>query len=227
MKPVVILSFEHAADPRMCDYTLDILNRANIQPTLYVQSALIGSKHYRSSVKHLQQLYEHQWDLGNHSTTHPPLATLTEEEMDHEIKTADTFLQENSFVRGRRHFAYPQSSVNAKVIQVLKKYCDTGRKVTGKVGKQVPVGDEWYVLDCISMKAPDPAEKAIQKIEEAISTNAVAHLMFESIENKEVVPYQSYPLDRFKEIITYIQQKREEGVIEVMNMSTFYGLRIK
>ena len=91
MKPVVILSFDHAADPRLCEYTLDILNRAHIQPTLYVQSALIGSRHYRSSVKHLQLLYEHQWDLGNHSTTHPALATLTEEQIDHEIKTTDLF----------------------------------------------------------------------------------------------------------------------------------------
>ena len=115
--------------------------------------------------------------------------------------------------------------MNPKVIQILKKYCDTGRKVTGKVGKQVPVGDEWYMLDCISMKAPDPVEKATDKIQEAISANAVAHLMFETIEDKKDVAYQAYPLDKFIEIVAFIQQKREEGRIEVMNMSTFYESR--
>lgn len=228
MKPVVIISFDHVADPRMCDYTLDILNKANIQPTLYVQSALVGSKHWRTTVTQLQQLYDNNWDLGSHSTTHPPMATLTDEEIEYEVRTSDKFLEENNFVTGRRHFAYPQSSVNKNVINILKNYCDTGRKVTGRTGKQNPVGDEWYTLDCISMKAPDPIEKAIDKINEAISKNEVAHIMFENICNKdpELVEYQAYHVSKFSKIVDYIKLKRDEGVIEVMPMSAFYNKRM-
>ena len=227
MKPVVIISCDHAADPRMCDYTLDILNNANIQPTLYVQSALIGSKPWRSTITHLQKLYDNNWDLGNHTTTHPALATLTDEDIESEIKKADNFLEENNFFRGRRHLSYPQSSVNNNVINILKKYCDTGRKVTGLIGKQNPVGNEWYLLDCISMKATDPIERAIDKINEAILKNQVAHIMFECIDNKEpsLVPYQAYHIDKFSEIIDYIKKKRDEGIIDVMNMTTFYNKR--
>jgi hypothetical protein len=227
MKPVVIISFDHVADPRVCDYTLNILNDANIQPTLYVQSNLVGSRPWRSTINHLQKLYDNGWDLGNHSTTHPPLATLTDDEIDYEIKTTDKFLEDNNFSRGRRHLSYPQSSSNKNVIRILKQYCDTGRLVTGRIGKQTPVGDEWYLLDCISMKSPDPIEKATNKIDEAILKNGVCHIMFENIDDNEIssVPYQSYHIDKFSAIISYIKLKRDSGIIDVMNMSTFYNTR--
>ena len=77
------------------------------------------------------------------------------------------------------------------------------------------------------MKATDPIERAIDKINEAILKNQVAHIMFECIDNKEpsLVPYQAYHIDKFSEIIDYIKKKRDEGIIDVMNMTTFYNKR--
>jgi peptidoglycan/xylan/chitin deacetylase (PgdA/CDA1 family) len=222
-KPIVIISFDHTCDRRSNGIIFDALTKANIKPTLYVQTGLIGSKPWRATIADIQPLYEQGWDFGSHTVTHPRLSDLTPEQIEYEIRTADMFLADNKFVKGRRHFSYPQARTNDIVIGILKKYCDTGRIVSGALGKMKPTGDDWYKLDCLSMKAGQPTTRATDFVDQAIEKGLVAHLMFEAI-FPEAPPEQAYLESDFRKIVEYIKNKRDLGEIETMTVSEFYDL---
>ncbi|VBB18165.1 hypothetical protein YASMINEVIRUS_628 [Yasminevirus sp. GU-2018] len=223
-KPIVIISFDHVGSKTLTKLVLPLLQKYDIRATLYIQSLLVGKTRWNMTVDELKLLHDARWDLGNHTYTHPRLATLSAEEIDKEIKLTDDFLEKNNFSIGRRHMSYPCSSMNDTVISVVKKYCDTGRKVTGKVGTLYPTKDWWYKLDCISMKASDPVSRATERIDEAIDRKMCAHIMFESV-FEENPPKEGYLFSQFVEIINYIVTKKEAGLVDVMTVSEFYESR--
>ncbi|MBU3626728.1 polysaccharide deacetylase family protein [Polynucleobacter sp. JS-Safj-400b-B2] len=220
-KPIVIISFDHTCDRRSNEIVFDALTKADIRPTFYIQTGLIGSRHWRATVADIQPLYDQGWDFGSHSVTHPRMSELTPEQIEYEIRTADMFLADNKFVKGRRHFSYPQARTDDKVIGILKKYCDTGRIVTGELGKINPTGDDWYKLDCLSMKAGQPTTRATDLVDQAIEKELVAHIMFEAI-FPEDPPEQAYLESDFRKIVDYIKNKRDLGEIQTMTVSEFF-----
>jgi peptidoglycan/xylan/chitin deacetylase (PgdA/CDA1 family) len=221
VKPVVIFSFDHAADPKITEFVLDEMHARDIQATLYVQTGLIGAKRWNSTAEHLQKLHDHGWDLGSHTVTHARLGFLNEKAIEHEMRESAAELKALGFTKGIRHFSYPESSHSPLSMEIAKKYFSTARLVTGKLGNHSPVDDERYLLDCLSMKAVDPASKAIDFINLAVEQEKVAHVMFEMIFH-ENPPVQGYLFDRFIDILNYASLLRNSGVIEIKKVSDQY-----
>ena len=182
----------------------------------------MGSKPWRSTTEHLQKLYDAGWDLGNHSWTHARMAELPDDLIEDEIRLTDEFLGQHGFERGRRHFAYPCSSYDGRVIAALKKYCDTGRAVTGRVGPAKVAGDALYKLDCVSMKRDDPVSRGTAAVDKAACTGGAAHVMFEVIE-EDPKSVEAYSLAKFLDFVAHVRNVRDEGGVEVLTLSEFYA----
>lgn len=222
VNPVVIISFDHAADPKITEFVLDEMHAREIRATLYVQTGLIGAKRWNSTTEHLQILHDHGWDLGSHTVTHARLGFLNARAIEHEIRESAAELETIGLTKGIRHFSYPESSHSQVSMEIVRKYFSTARLVTGKLGNHSPVGDERYLLDCLSMKAVDPASKGINFINLGVEQKKVAHVMFESI-FRENPPAQGYLFDRFVEILNFVASMRDAGVIDVKTVSEQYG----
>jgi len=221
-KPVVIVSFDHAADPSISDFVLNAMDSRGIKATLYVQTGLLSAKKWNSTPDHLRKLYDKGWDLGSHTVTHARLGFLNEKAIEHELRASHFELMSLGFVRGSRHFSYPESSHSPLSLEIAKRFYSTARLVTGKLGKHVPLEDERYLLDCLSMKAIDTSDKAINYVNLAVEQNLVAHVMFEMI-FKENPPAQGYLYNRFIEIIDYIAKLRDANDIEIKTVFEQYG----
>jgi peptidoglycan/xylan/chitin deacetylase (PgdA/CDA1 family) len=221
-KGVIIFSFDHAADPNIAKFVLEAYHKRKLKATLYVQTGLIAAKHWNSTLEDLKVLYDHGWDLGSHSITHASLGYLNEESIEHEVKKSTEDLLKWGFDKSARHFSYPQSSHSPISLEVVKRHCKTARLVTGKLGPIKVEGDDLYKLDCISMKAIDPYEKATSMIDSAIEQGKVAHIMFEMIMHKDPPP-QGYLYDKFIQILDYAVEKEKQSLAQSLTLSEWYS----
>jgi peptidoglycan/xylan/chitin deacetylase (PgdA/CDA1 family) len=182
---------------------------------------LLGSKPWRAKTEDLKVFHELDWDCGSHSVSHPRFKDISQDEVDWEARTSKEFLVKEGFIIGVDHFSYPQSAYSVRDIEIIKKYYKTARTVSGKITKTIPLGDDWYKLDCISMKASDSPAKALQKIDEAINEVGVVHLMFEYLRYKDP-PAQAYLARHFEIIIEYASELIETNKLVNSTVSEYY-----
>lgn len=148
------------------------------------------------------------------------MTTLSEADLITEISTPNTYLNKNSFKRGRPHFSYPVGATNDTVIAVLDNYCITGRRTTDTLSL-IPFPD-YYRVNCVTIKNTDALADMKTHIDNAITQNDCVIFMLESLVSSSPGS-QEWLISDFQALIDYLYIKSPQ--IDVVTMSEFlYGL---
>ncbi len=74
----------------------------------------------------VEDLHERGWDIGGHDDI--PLRTLDDGQLVARLSANAQWLREHNF-RGRHHYAYPNGSVDDRVVEVVRRYFATARTI--------------------------------------------------------------------------------------------------
>lgn len=93
-----------------------------LKGTLYICPSLIG-KEDRLTLENLTKMYNHGWDICNHTVHHTNLTKVNLAEAYNEVYDCSLWLMEHGFIRNMdyNHFAYPEGGYNKDVLGMLEK----------------------------------------------------------------------------------------------------------
>ncbi|WP_122817468.1 hyaluronate lyase N-terminal domain-containing protein [Nocardioides pantholopis] len=93
--------------------------------TAYVIENRIGTDGYLTAAQ-VDDLHDRGWDIGGHDSV--PLRGLTDEQLLDRVSRSAQWLRQRNY-RGRQHYAYPNGSVDDRVVGVVRRYFATGRTI--------------------------------------------------------------------------------------------------
>ncbi|MGI5898931.1 MAG: polysaccharide deacetylase family protein [Christensenellales bacterium] len=110
----VAISFDAAWGADKTSGIMDILEEYDVQATFYLVGFWVDK--YPEKV---QEINERGFELGNHSSTHPKMTTLTAEQMLLEVNTCTDKIEKLTGVRTRL-FRPPYGDYNDEMVRVLR-----------------------------------------------------------------------------------------------------------
>ena len=133
LKPIpdklVVLTFD---DGNVSDRTVvaPILKEHGFGATFYITAGWVG-RSGRVTWQQVRELDEMGFEIGNHSTTHPNMLHISEEEIHSQIAGFDRALREQGIQRATT-FAYPGEHHDRRIVRALAKagYTNARRGVT-------------------------------------------------------------------------------------------------
>jgi peptidoglycan/xylan/chitin deacetylase (PgdA/CDA1 family) len=155
----VIVSFDDGWKNQYA-YAFPILKQYNIKATFFIIVGAVGKKEVFMNWDDIKDLQAHGMTIGDHSWTHPLLATISDPaQLAHEITFSKQVLDEH-LGTSSTVFAYPYGSYNQQTIEAVKA---AGFNVarTFSVGNTETLGDI-YALKAIP--APRTIESFIASI---------------------------------------------------------------
>lgn len=124
-RPAAIITFD---DGYKNVLTLtSFFKQKNIRPALFLLTDIknpnwkeLDNKHAFLTKKEIKTLVKAGWEIGSHSGTHANLATVSEKELDKEIRVAKATLEKDSGIKVS-YFAYPRGKYSNEVLKMVKK----------------------------------------------------------------------------------------------------------
>ena len=118
-KPIIITFDDGYKDVYTNAYP--ILKKYNIKANIYIISGWINGDVYMNTNELQEMASSPLIEVGSHTVTHKALASLTEDQIEEEVKTSQQQLQE---ITGKPIdiIAYPTGSFDNRVIAITKKY---------------------------------------------------------------------------------------------------------
>lgn len=130
--PLIIITFDDGRDSDYY-YAYPEMAKRGLRATTYVASNLIGTSTALYTLltwEQLKRLNARGWDLQCHSHTHQPLPSLTTEQIHQEMQNVNANFLANDLPEPQHH-AFPYGQFNADVVNVIKQYRHTARRVGG------------------------------------------------------------------------------------------------
>lgn len=116
---------------------LPLLEKYGAKGTFFVINKEIGSPTHMNETE-IKALMKAGMELGSHTTSHVPLATIEEKYYAWELATSRFYLKKNFDRYIVRTLAYPNGSYNQQIIEAAQKY-GFYRAVTGHIGLNTSV----------------------------------------------------------------------------------------
>ena len=140
-KPVII-TFD---DGYLDVYTnaFPILKKYNLKANVYMISGWINGDVYMTTEMTKEMASSGIFEIGSHTVSHKALATLSEAEIDYELKESKIAL-ENMIGKSVDVIAYPTGSYDSRVINIAKNYYKYA--LSTKAGKETPGNLNTYSL---------------------------------------------------------------------------------
>ena len=184
LKPAILLTFDGQYSS-VYDNAYPLIKAKNMAATMYVQSLLVGDPD-RMTAANLIELNANNWDIANHSATHPDFTTLTQAQIETELTTCKNYLDGLGLTRASDHVAYPGGLWDADTLAAMTA---TGMK-TGRLanGVQWSLYDQGVYLLGYPQKingylpsAATTSAEVITKINAAVAMNAVCVIYLHGI----------------------------------------------
>jgi peptidoglycan/xylan/chitin deacetylase (PgdA/CDA1 family) len=157
------------------------------------------------------------WDFECHSHTHPHLSQLTLKQVRLELEQVNAAFQAHGYPTPQHH-AYPYGDMNEKVKAIVAKYRKSGRMVSGNMETH-PVLD-WHELKAAEFRRGVKVAEAKTWVDDCIKNNAL--LVIYTHEVKEKPTYWGTRIKKLTELLDYIVEKRDAGLLTVMTMAEAY-----
>jgi len=154
VKPAVMLTFDDGSDS-VYNIAYPLMKARNMVGTAYIISDYIGSAGYMTAAQ-LQELNANGWDIGNHTSDHTNLTTLTQAEAETKMNDCKVALDALGLTRASSHVAYPYGTGFNETVRAAITHW--GGK-TGRVASGVPyynIPDDVYWPYEITDKGPMP-----------------------------------------------------------------------
>lgn len=199
---VVTFTFD---DARLGIYTngAPTLAKYGIKGTFYGVTDYITANYYKNmtweQVQDLQNTYK--WEIGNHTTGHQHLNSLTVGEVRNNVTSAhQTFVNHGITPQT---FSYPFGEYNSGVIDVISDYYMGARRAWG--------GPQGMPMDQDELRPyrptyQQPAEEVIAWIDQAVADGKWVILEFHNIVDSDATPYE-YPVTELEKIAAHVASK--------------------
>lgn len=122
-KPIIITFDDGYLD--VYRYAYPILKRYNLKATAFVIGGFADGNYYMTYDNMKELSDSNTFEIGSHTMTHKPLAKLTNEEIENELKNSKVKIEE-VIKKEVNVIAYPTGSFDDRVIDIAKKYYKYG-----------------------------------------------------------------------------------------------------
>ncbi len=191
-------------------------------PALKGEVSIISNKineYMYMSENDLNTLVKNEWELCNHTKSHPDLTRLSNKQLENEIITCTEVLNNYQSNEGAFHLAVPYSAMNdQKLNDVIKKTCVSCRYIFEDFNT-IPVKNK-YKLAFKEVKNSTSPETVKEWIDTSIENNYWVILMFHRLETPCDNLYK-YDPENFQQIIDYLNLKKDE--IKTVTVSEAFG----
>lgn len=198
-------------------FAYHVLKKKGFPATIAVIPTEVDQPGYMTKAQ-LEEVYAAGWDLVNHTFSHQKLSTLDEEDQEKEIIRGTNWLNANCFPRGSKIVVYPYGAYNQTTLAILKKYGYHGAR-TLHTGFERNQGYRTFEAKVYNLTTDVKSEWAKDWIDQAIEEKKI--LIFVNhrfAQNATEDPTgMIYDKDRFREIVEYLDQQRDN--VEVITYS--------
>ena len=184
----------------------------------------------------VSQLYQHGWDIGNHTTNHreydpaltPEDPPPTLEELRVLYKDNTDWIIQNLGPRGAFHACYPSGYYTPELISLLKNIGIMTSRTTNESSQQTPVTDpaNYYELPTWPLETilnPEPGDSPLEiataAIEAAIPAGSTIVFMVHRV--SPVLSDLVLTTQDLQAVIDYIKSKQDQ--VKVMTISEWYN----
>jgi peptidoglycan/xylan/chitin deacetylase (PgdA/CDA1 family) len=139
------------------------------------------------------------WEIGSHTMTHPQLPTLTDAELDYELKTSKIILANHGI--DAKTLAFPYGDYDARVLDYTTRYYENSREFGARALNGLDLNR--YLIVIKEVSATTRPEEAIAWIEDAVQKKKWLVLVLHEIVTGTPGDYQynAADLDR---IVAYV-----------------------
>ena len=197
-----------------------IMQKYNLTGTIGVITTWAGVKDNAATWQDLRDMHNAGWIVCSHTHTHIRLRDVDDATRDFELKTSHEILKRQGFLFGARCYIAPFGSYNADVDKIARKYYAIVRSSTNS-DRDKPLNEfpqshprrQMY----LSPYNTDTFETFKGWIDAAIAEKKELCLAFHQIDpTLPDIQWNVMP-EVFEQVCAYIAQKRDEGVLEVVN----------
>jgi len=223
-KPKLMFSFDDSSR-YMFENAFPYMEQYGIKGTLFVCHNHIvengGSERTMTEAQH-DILYSTGWNIGNHSTTHGDIYSMTEEEIYWEYKTTRDYLLSKGWTTGGILSAPPNGRNNY-----------ISNKVLYELGYKIVRGNKACLIDGITpdnillyptyeIRSDTPLETTLARIDEAIKKGSSISIFTHHVVESDPDTF-STTIDYFKAVVDYAVKMKEAGLLDIVTVSEFYN----
>lgn len=217
----VLIAFDDAR-PSVYSEAFAYMNARGVRGTVYVPSSLADTDGF-CTWDQLEEMYAAGWDLGNHTSDHTNLTTLTQAEAETRLADCKTALDGRGFTRASAHVAYPNGGVNATVLAAMT----AQNMLTGREDSEgamfLPWG-EYHLLPTRMVANTTTLAVAQGWVTTAITRGEVVIITFHSLVASPSAATEWY-IDRFRSLIDTVVSKSKLGTAYPITISELHALR--
>lgn len=147
----------------------------------------------------LLKFKEAGWEIGSHTMTHPDLRTLTDAEVDNELKNSKTILANHGI--DVKTLAFPYGDYNARVLDYTTRYYENSREFGANALNGIDCNR--YLITIKEVSATTPPEEAIAWIADAVQQKKWLVLVLHEIVTGTPGDYQYNAAD-LERIVAYV-----------------------
>lgn len=223
-KPKLMFNFDDSS-LSMFQNAFPYMEEKGIKGTLYVCYDHVvengAGPSYMNEEQH-EILYQAGWDIGNHSTTHGDIYSMTEEQIEWEYKTNRDYLVGKGWLSGGILSAPPNGRNNYVTNKVLY-----------NLGYKFVRGNKTHYIDGITpdsimqfhtfeIKSDIPLETTLKRIDAAIERGSSISIFTHHVVESDPDLF-STTFDYFKAVVDYAVSLRDSGKIDIVTMTEFYN----
>jgi hypothetical protein len=192
------------------------------------------------NMSQLNALYSAGWDLSSHTVTHPYLTKLKNtSKLNTELRNSKNWLNSSGFTRASMFLAYPYGDYNNAVISAVKAngYLAARTVDNDLTHPQFTLASPLlYELPTLIVRGVpgygDPATPVSDienQINNTIASNGLLIITFHIIDDDSeccvegVNAPEEYKVSDFKTISDFLKSKEDDGQLDVVTMSEYFG----
>lgn len=138
--PAAVLFTFDDAEASVYENAYPILAAAGCPATFYVVGSYVDGAG-KVTAANLATLNAAGWDIGNHTSTHQDLTTLSEAEQETIIAAGAAYLDGLGLTRASKHVSYPVGAYNADTLTAMENAGMLTGRTTVELKQRVPIAD--------------------------------------------------------------------------------------
>lgn len=218
-RPAVLFTFDDG-NASVASLAYPYMRSRDVVGTAYAITDLVGTAGYMTAAQ-LQEMDANGWDIGNHTSDHTNLSTLTQAQAEAKLTAAKAALDGWGLTRASSHVAYPYGGYNADTLAAMDATgMLTGRTILDARNPVLPYGDnrQIQIKNIINTTALATAKGYVDT---AIARGEVLVLLFHIIVDGEATVNTQWPAADFRALVDYVVEKQ----IQPLAISNFYDLQ--
>lgn len=180
------------------DNALPIFNKYGVVACFFpVVEYLVDSVPWAVSWSQLLECQQAGWEIGSHTMNHPHLTTLTNAQLDYELKESQNILAQHGFTA--KTLVFPYNDFDARVLDYTTRYYENSRGGEGFNGFDC----DRYGIVSREVSATTTPEEAISWINDAVQKKMWLVLMMHEVVTGAPAEYQYNAAD-LEKIVAHV-----------------------